>query len=231
MRNTAALITIAFALVAVANAQQQPTVTEITGEDELVKKKSGTWPEAWVHPDADISKYDKLYAWEPVFQFRDVEPTNATSIALSRGNEEAYTIRPEDQETFKKVVTGAVVEELGRSKTFELVDTISPGTLIVRGLVLDIISRVPPNATRRGNMHLTAVGEATFIFELIDAETGVIQARVGDRRLIQPPDRMFEVSTLPTNASTVWMDVERWALDQARELRKALDKAAKKAER
>jgi hypothetical protein len=42
---------------------------------------------------------------------------------------------------------------------------------------------------------------------------------------------MFEVSTLPTNASTVWTDVERWALDQARELRRALDRAAKKAQR
>jgi hypothetical protein len=75
------------------------------------------------------------------------------------------------------------------------------------------------------------MGEATFFFELIDAETGVIQARVGDRRAIQPPARMNQVNQAPTTEATVWNDVEIWARDQAMTLRRALDKAAKKAKK
>lgn len=229
MKHTLCLVAICLVLVVVAGAQQPPPAAEVTGQEDLVEKRSGAWDELWVRPEADLASYTKLYAWDPVFQFRDVEATNATSIALARGAEDAYRIPPEDKETFEQVVTDTVLEELARSKRFELVDTVGPDTLILRAAVLDIISRVPPNATRQGNIHLTAVGEATFVFELIDAETGVIQARISDRRLIQPAHRMFEVNALPANASTVWMDVERWARDQARDLRKALDKAAEKA--
>jgi hypothetical protein len=210
----------------VAGAQEAP---EITGGDDLVKKKSASWDELWVNPEADFASYHKLYAWEPVFEFRDVKAANATTIALSRGAEDAFRIRPEDQKKFEQIVTQTVLDELARSKRFELVDTVAPETLILRVSVRDIISRVPPNPTRSGNIYLTAVGEATVVFELIDAETGVIQARISDRRLIQPQNRMFEVNSLPANAATVWTDVERWAGDQARNLRKALDKAAKKA--
>ena len=75
------------------------------------------------------------------------------------------------------------------------------------------------------------MGEATFIFELIDAETGVIQARTGDRRTIQPPDRKPELHPVPAPEAPVWRDVELWANDQALTLRKALDKQAKKAKK
>jgi hypothetical protein len=81
------------------------------------------------------------------------------------------------------------------------------------------------------DVHLAHMGEATFIFELIDAETGVIQARAGDRRYIQPPSQMNRVSRAPTTSATVQNFVEMWAKDQALTLRKALDKRAKKAKK
>jgi len=42
---------------------------------------------------------------------------------------------------------------------------------------------------------------------------------------------MYDVSKAPTNAATVWNDVERWAREEARTLRNALEKAKKKAEK
>ena len=95
--------------------------------------------------------------------------------------------------------------------------------------MLDIVSNVPPNVGRRANVHLSSMGEATFVFELIDAETGVIQVRTADRRYIQPPSAMNTVNPAPTNSATVWNYVELWAQDQAMTLRRELDKAAKKA--
>lgn len=226
-----AIITAAVLLVTViVTAQDQ--AKEITGADELVKQKSRLWAEVSVHPDADISSYDKLYIWQSVFQFRDIEEqANRTTTAMLRADQEYFAISEEGRTQFEKIVSETVVKELNRSKQFEIVDVVGPKTLLVRGLILDIVSSVPPNVGRQANVHLSHMGEATFVFELIDAETGVIQARAGDRRYIQPPSQMNQVSSAPTNRSTVWNDVEMWARDQAQTLRKALDKHAKKAKK
>jgi hypothetical protein len=56
----------------------------------------------------------------------------------------------------------------------------------------------------------------------------VVQATVGERRMIQPPNRMHDINTVPANAASVWNDVEIWARSVARDLRVALEKAHKK---
>ncbi len=231
MKKISLLIAVILFATGAVIAQEETAATEITGADDLVQEKAHGFQGVWIRPDADISKYSKLYIWNAIFQFRDVgeKNVNQTSIAMSRGDDGPFVISPDDQETFKQVVSEVVVKELGRSKQFEVVDVVGPGTLLVRGAVIDIVSSVPPNFGRFTNVHLESVGEATFVFELIDAETGVIQARVGDRRTIQPPSRVNTVNPLPANSATVWSDVEQWARAQAQTLRKGLDKAAKKA--
>ena len=47
------------------------------------------------------------------------------------------------------------------------------------------------------------------MFELIDAETGVIQVRTADRRYIQPPSAMNTVNAAPTNSATTWSEFEQ----------------------
>ena len=229
MKRIVIITAMVFLAAGIVTAQDE--ANEITGADELVKQKSKLWGDVWVRPDADISSYDKLYLWQSVFQFRDVgdEQTNRTTTAMMKGDQGHFAISDEGRAQFEKIVSETVVKELNRSKQFEIVYAVGPGTLLVRGLILDIVSDVPQNVGRQANVHLSHMGEATFIFELIDAETGVIQARAGDRRYIQPPSRMNQVSSAPTTRATVWNDVEMWARDQAQTLRKALDKNAKKA--
>ena len=208
---------------------QDPPVEKVTGGDDLVQEK-GPWQGTWIHPDADITKYGKLYMWESLFKFREGGKTSAgTTMQMMRDTSGPYAVNEESQEKFKQVVGDAVVKELARSKQFTVTDEIGPGTLLVRGAMMDIVSNVPPNLSG-GGIHLASVGQATVVFELIDAETGVIQARVAERRNIQPDVRMNTVNAAPTNSATVWADVERWARDEAQALRKQLDKAKKKAE-
>jgi hypothetical protein len=220
----------AVSAASLVHAQEATPGVEVTGAEKLVQKQGGL-AATWVRPDADISRYGKLYLWEPEFQFREGGETSAgTTTKLLQDDSGPFAIRQEDRERLKQVISDAFVAELARSKMFEVVDEVGPGTLIVRAGFLDITSNVPPNVERYGNVHLAAVGEATIVFELIDASTGVIQARAGERRLIQPEARMRGVNTAPANAATVWADVERWAREQAQDLRKALEKAKKKAE-
>jgi hypothetical protein len=218
----------AVSAVSLLHGQQATPGPAITGADELVQKK-GALESTWVRPDADIGRYSKLYLWEPEFQFREGGETSAgTTAKLVRGDAGPFAISAEDQARFKQQVTDVFVAELERSKMFEVVDHVGPETLIVRAGFLDIVSDVPPNVERYGNIHLASVGEATIVFELIDASTGVIQARAAERQQIQPEWRTRGVNTAPANAATVWADVERWAREQAQDLRKALEKAKKK---
>jgi len=202
---------------------------EVTGAEDLVKEK-GKFKETWLQPGLDMSKYSKLYLWEGAFDFRDVSgPSAGATGSILRSGSGPYKVREESKQKFEQVVGEAFAKELNRSKLFDVVDKVGPNTLLVRGAMADIVSYVPPNFTGTSEVYLSAVGEATFVFELIDAETGVVQARVAERRRIQPPGRMHEVSAYPANANTVWMDVERWARQVAQDLRKELEKAKKKA--
>ncbi len=229
MKKTAVLVVATLAVAGLLRAQETPRTTEVTGGDELVKSK-GAFEETWVRPDADMSRFSKLFLWEPEFQFRPGGATSAgTSIQLSRGDTGPYAIRPEDRERFQQLVSDTFIAELERSKMFEVVNTPGPGTLIVRAGFVDITSDVPPNPVT-SNIYLEAVGEATIVFELIDAESGVIQARAAERQLIKPEQRTRGVNPVSANSATVWADLERWAHDEAQTLRKALEKAKKKAQ-
>jgi hypothetical protein len=203
------------------------TEAAISGEDELVEGKS-RFKETWVHPEADFTQYDKLYLWGGVFEFRDVGPAKRSRSRMTMSHEREFGIDEKDREKFKSTVGEAFEEEMGRSKSFQIVDDIAPDTLIIRGAVLDIISNVPPPMTGRSDVYLATVGEATLVIELIDAETGVIQARVSERRKIQPPGGgRIDQFSMPTNSVTVWADVKRWARSSASKLRKELEKAQK----
>ena len=226
MKKAAVLLLCGVLMAGVLYAQEK----EVTGAEDLVQEK-GKWAGTYVRPDADISKYSKLYLWEGVFEFREGgdKSSGTTAKSLRGGQTGPYYVSEESKEKFKQVVNDAVVAELGRSKLFEVTEAVGPDTLLVRGGVLDIVSDVPPDAARRGNVYLASVGEGMIFFELIDSETGVIQARVAERRIIQPQARLNRVNTAPVNAASVWADVERWAREQAQMLRKELEKAKKKA--
>ena len=215
---------------AIVAAHQQPPVAEVTGRDELTKQK-GYFRETWVHPEADLTRYSKLYLWQALFQFRDVGEARSGGTTVSAFRSEGpYPVAAEDRARFKQVVVDAFVEELQRSRQFELVDAVGPDTLILRGGILDIISNVPPNVSRR-DTYLSAVGEGTFVVQLIDSRSGVMQAVVGERRRIQPPGAGPDAFAKPANFATVWADIEQWARGLAADFRRELDAAKKKADK
>ena len=102
MKRIACLVAIIGLLVGSAHAQEKD---EVTGSEDLVKQKSSQFQELMVNPDADISKYNKLYLWNSIFQFRDVSDNkvNRTTTSMMRGDQGHFTVPPEEQEKFKKV--------------------------------------------------------------------------------------------------------------------------------
>lgn len=225
-----ALFVVAAALVtSVSGAQQESAAVEVKGADDLVRVK-GRFEENWLRPDADMSRYGKLDLLPPEYHYRDVGEARGgqSTASMLRGGDRPVAVSEESRQRFEQVVSENFAKELARSKVFEVVDVEGPGTLIVRGKVMDIVSNVPSDYTGSGDIYLSAVGEATVVFEVIDSETGFIQARFEGRSRIQPQDRLYEVGSVPAYSNTVYSEVERWARIVARNLRRELEKAHKK---
>ena len=103
----------------------------------------------------------------------------------------------------------------------------SPGTILLQGGVIDIVSHVPPELSGRSEVYLSSVATVTLVLELLDSETGQVLAYVEDRRKIGPPGGRIDSFSMPANSVTVWSDIGRWARSSATRLRKSLEKAQK----
>ena len=97
--------------------------------------------------------------------------------------------------------------------------------MIMRGAVVDIISRVPPEFVGRSEVYLATVGEATLVLEFLDGKTGEVLAKVSERGRIGSRNDRIDRFSMPTNRATITADVRRWANSAATRLRKELDSA------
>jgi hypothetical protein len=208
--------------VAQVQAQSGGEQSGISGHEQLEKGKS-VFQETWVHPDADFSQYTRIYIWDPVFEYRDVGPARRARSTMNSTHKREFGISDKDRQKIEEIVTAAFLKEMQKGKRFELVDTVGPDTLLLRAAVLDIISNVPPETAGRGDVYISSVGQGTFVMELIDSETGVVQALVAERRAMSRPGG--GMSSSPASAPTIIADIRRWSSSAAQRLRKELDKA------
>ncbi len=207
-------------------AAAQDEMAQDTGEmhSHLEKGKSG-FRETWFNPTADWTRFDSLYLWEAEFQYRDVGPARRSRGTMMNTRQREFGISEADRQRFEEVVSEVFVGELQKAKNLKIVDEIGPNTLIMRGALLDIISRVPPEMIGRSEIYLASVGEATLVLELIDAHDGEVVAVVAERRAIQSGTGRIDDFSRPANRVTVMADVRRWAQRAANKLRSELEKA------
>jgi hypothetical protein len=86
------------------------------------------------------------------------------------------------KELFEQEIAAAFLEEIKTSSIIEVVDEIGPDVLLVRGGLLDVVSRVPPEAAGRGRIFISSIGEATLFVEIVDPMSNTVLARAVDRR-------------------------------------------------
>lgn len=229
MKRVALFVMAAALMTSVSSAQQEVATTQAKGANELVRVK-GRFEENWLRPDADLSQYGKLNLPQAEYQYRDVGEARRgqNTASMMRRSDQPFAMSEESRQRFEQVVSETFAKELGRSKVFEVVDSEGRGTLVVRGHLTDIVWNVPPDFTGSGEIYVSAVGEADVVFEVVDSETGMVQARFEGRDRIQPQDRLYEVGSVPAYSNTAFSEVQRWARTVARDLRRTLEKAHEK---
>ena len=212
---------LAFAFPAAA---QVDALAYVEGGEDLERVKRAKFRETYVNTGVDFSRYDKLYLGDAYFDYRDVGPAQRPRAAYgSYSSRTVFGISEIDRKEFEKIVEEAFTKEIVKGKNFTVTDTVDDKTIIMRGAVVDIISKVPPEYAGRSEIYLASVGEATLVLEFFDGKTGEVLARVAERGVIGR-GRLDEFS-VPANRATVTADVRRWASSAARKLRSELDAA------
>ena len=185
--------------------------------DGLVAIDNSVFQRAWIDPDIDLSVYDKIMPGGAEFEFRAVRGTAGTSSRASSRNE--FPISDEGQQRLIDTVSEIFKEELSNSQYFTITDTPGDDVLVVKGALLDIVSRVPPERVGRSDVFLSSVGEATLVLELRDSVSGETIYRAADRRAAEAAGGRG----IRANTVTTWNEVRRLARRWATRLRDGLD--------
>ena len=189
------------------------------GFDQLEKQK-GQFKTTLIHPEADFTDYSKLCPKGVLLQFRGPGPAEDESSmgSLVRKKSSGPPIpEGEDLETFRQVISDAFASEMGSCELFELVDEAGAETLYVRVMIADIVTDI---ASKSGTSDKPFSAQGTIIFDLIDAETGTIQARFSERSR----SKKAKDPNTPPAAGAQWVNIWNWADQAATELRLELER-------
>ncbi len=176
-----AAIAIALALT-VGCATSTPTLdTSADAEssyDGLTPMQDTLADRVWVRPDFDLSGYTKLLVQPAGIQYR---PVKQTSRMRSRSSD-TFPLTDKQKSLLLEIVSEEFEKALGELKRYVIVAEPGPEVLLLRGALLDVISRVPSEGAGRVDFYLDSVGEATLLIELADSQSGTTLVRVLDRR-------------------------------------------------
>ena len=171
--------------------------------------ESPRFAEAWIDPNANLRRYDKILPGQAEFEFRDVGGVD----------DDSHPISNEDRQRLIDEVTTVFAEELRNSRHFTFAEEAGPDVLLLVGGLHDIVSKVPGDTGGDDEIHLEELGGATLVLEIRDSVSGKILYRAEDRRSIERPGGEAVRST----PATTWSEVRRWARRWAVRLRDGLD--------
>jgi hypothetical protein len=182
--------------------------------DGLTRVDNTIMDAVWVRPDVDLRSFRKVLFVPVGVSYRDVEPSDPTT-ALRRSTRSRTTELREfqlDEETkalFEAEIGAAFSEEVAASEVYEVVDEAGPDVLQIGVALLDVVSRVPPQAATQPRVYIESVGEATLVLEIRGSMSNSIYLRAVDRRAAARQSEMIE-SNRVTNASEIRRLGRRW---------------------
>jgi hypothetical protein len=175
-----------------------------------------------VRHDVDLSLYGDVLPREIELEYRKDE-RGATRSATGNilGSKSNSLPRPSRKEAVKfiKIVEEAVAAELTEAPILPPSDHDGDRTLLVNCTYTDMVFTAPKKP-RKGDPPMQLVADGTLVFDLVDSETGEIQARLSERRRIVHINGEDNRGGKPD----VWLDVENWARQAAEDLRDELQR-------
>ena len=206
-------------LAIMAGCSSTPAPTLQTGDDAeltyegLVRVDNTIMDSVWAAPGIDLTAYRKVIFVPVGVSYRDVE-SGDTSGALRRSTRSRDTELREfqlDEETkgiFQAEIGTAFPDAVSTSEVYTIVYEPGPDVLKIGVALLDVVSRVPPQAANQPRVFIEMVGEATLVLEIRGSMSNTIYARAVDRRAAQRA-QMMESNTV-SNQSEIRRLGRRW---------------------
>lgn len=205
-----AFLTLGLLTASLGNAQEQPSGPAWDG---LVEVEGRGNTRVWVMPGVDMSTYTSIRLESAGMHFRPVKRQSRSARAGE------FPISGTNKKRLRAMAQEIFPEELAKTKRFEVVDTDGPDTMIVKGALLDVISRVPPQQAGRSHTIVSVFGEATLVIEFIDSQSGAVIARAVERRAARTPGGQMR----DANSVTAQAEARRLMRSWATRLRVVLD--------
>ena len=134
---------------------------------------------AWVRPDLDLSRYSRILLMPTGVQFREVAERRYN--ARTRMSETEFPLSDEKKEWVRGVWRRAVNAKFAQEESYELYDGVGSDVLVVQGFLVDVVSRIPPDAAGSDYTLVRDPWIASIVLELRDATTAELLARTMDR--------------------------------------------------
>ena len=197
---------------------------EPEGLDDL-KKEKGVFKTTLVRPDADFSRYDSIQTRTPVLAVRaPASSGRGSSTGSLVGGVGGGVDLPEweDLAELKEIFSRAVDTELGSATDLAVVEGDGPTTLVLRPAITDAVITTSSRYKSNDGEEVPLLTRATVVLDLIDGETGVIVARLAERRTCPRPKK----GDAAGDVYPLWPNVADWASSVAADLALQLDRAA-----
>lgn len=183
---------------------------EITHDGLHRVSRTRRFQRAWVKPNTNLGSYSKLLVIDAGIHYKRPPHRNRPGFALSEGQ----------MENLRSGLKDAIVQELDRDESWQVVGERGPDTLILRAAIIDLIVTAAPQTAGRERSFGSSVGEATLVVELFDSQSFEILVRIADRRAITRDTGSWENTAINNRAAA-----QRVFRNWARRLRKGLEAA------
>jgi len=193
------------------NASGSDTETTFDG---LTRVENTIMDSVWARPGIDFRSYRRVLFVPVGVSYRDVEASDPTtalrrSTRSSKSELREFQLDEEARKFFEAEIGDALREELSASDVYEVVDEPGPDVLQIGVALLDVVSRVPPQAATQPRVFIESVGEATLVLEIRGSRSNTVYLRAVDRRAAQRQSEMIE-SNRVTNAAEIRRLGRRW---------------------
>ena len=150
--------------------------------DGLYRVNNSVMALAYMKPDIDLRGYTALMI-DPVTVAYQKDPQGRRRAVGVGAGSSNFALSSSQMEDLKSWFQEAVVEALTSDDGYRIVDTPGPDVLRITAELLDLIVRIPTQASAgRNRTFVSSYGEVTLVVEVRDSESGEILARAADRR-------------------------------------------------
>jgi hypothetical protein len=174
--------------------------------DGLTPLEDTLMTRVWVREGFSLTGYRKVILEGAGIRYRPVTETNA---AGQRSAAVHFPVSAEQKAELEALITEEFDKALDRLTLPEVTEP-GPDVLLVRGFMLDVVSRIPPADAGSSDYAIDSVGQATFVVELVDSQTGTVLVRALDTRSARTPGKTEQAGAAANRAQARAL-IARWA--------------------